>query len=244
MSAKVYIILGTPKSGRREILFDLIDGLVDKKGIINIYIHNEEMDFPNRSQLASLENTTIFGWENKLPEITSDLNEEDMLFIVTNGQKSPIGQLEMIKDWLEEHELELTRILSVIDCELLYKKDDLAPFFDALVYFSDHVFLNNRKDVPQKFIKELQEKFEKLRYPCQFELVKNNQAANPYEALENQPRRISHFFDPFEVEDMELDEENLPEGPFDIKAKDDKYMARKENGKRDISLPKIQDFLD
>lgn len=243
MSAKVYIILGTPGSDRREIIYDLIEGSSESNAKTDVYIHENEIGFPKRAEFAALKNTTIFSWDDNLPTNDSEYADEDRIFIITNGIESPIDQLEMIKKWLKRNDLALTRIISIINCSLLHKEEDLAPYYEALVHFSDYVLLNKRAGVPERFIKDLLDKFEKQKLPCRFELVKNNRVSNPYDVLENEARRISHFFDPFEVEDLEIDENNLPEGPFDIKPQDDKYMARHEKGERIINLPSVKDFI-
>jgi hypothetical protein len=58
-------------------------------------------------------------------------------------------------------------------------------------------------------------------------------------------RRITLIFDEDRdvFEEMEFDEDNLPDEPFDIKLKADKYFERDDRGNRCIQIPDIKAIL-
>jgi hypothetical protein len=68
--------------------------------------------------------------------------------------------------------------------------------------------------------------------------------ANPAEVIEGEPLRMSHIFDEIDaVDEMEFDEDNLPDEPFDLVRQPDKYFARDDYGRRLISVPDIAETL-
>lgn len=244
-SSKVYLILGTPKSGRREILGDLIEGSSEVDTTNNIIlVSSDESEGPCTEKLKKLPNTQVLEWDfpnNRLniPDFTASGNEN--IFLLLSTKTDLIDQIEAFKYWLDDHlAFSLARILSVIDCQVLYKNESLLPWFEAVVYFSDYVFLTHRENIPEKWISDFLKSFEKKSYPCLFEKLKNYKVANPDQVLEPEARRLSHIFDNIDaVDTMDFDEENLPEEPFQLIKKEDPYLERDDEGNRLIKLPSI-----
>lgn len=246
-STNVYFILGTPKSGRREILCDLIEGSSYSEETKNfILIASDESKSPRNERLQALSNTTILDWSFSdksliIPDLQASSN--DRVFVILSSRNDLIDQIEKIKYWLDTNpQFAIARILSVIDCQIPYKKEYLLAWFEAAIYFSDYVFLTHRENIPEKWISDFLKSFEKKSYPCLFEKVKNNKVANPDQVLEPEARRISHIFDNLDaVDTLDLDEENLPEEPFEIIKKLDPYLERDSDGNRMIIVPPISD---
>ena len=67
---------------------------------------------------------------------------------------------------------------------------------------------------------------------------------SPPAVIDGEPLRLSHIFDDIDaVDEMEFDEDNLPDEPFDLVRQVDKYFARDELGRRNILVPEIGDLL-
>jgi hypothetical protein len=62
--------------------------------------------------------------------------------------------------------------------------------------------------------------------------------------IDGEPLRLTHIFDDIDaVDEMEFDEDNLPDEPFDLVRQVDKYFSRDELGRRNILVPEIGDLL-
>lgn len=244
-SAKLYLVLGTPQSGRREMICDLIEGSSDFQNTNHIVLINKtEPTNPITKKLSTLPNTQLIEWEylnNHLQVPNFDICATDKVFFILSGKNDLIDQIEDFKIWLDKHpQLFLARVLSTIDCQLAQDNEDLLPWFEAVIYFSDYVFLTRREIVSEKWVNDFINSFEKQLYPCIFEKVKKYHLTNPDAVLNPQARRISQLFDNLDaIDTLEIDENNLPEEPFDLKIKEDPYLERDDDGKRIIKLPSI-----
>ena len=244
-SAKLYLVLGTPQSGRKEIIYDLIEGSSDFSNTNYwVLIHSTESTDSFTQKLQALSNSQVIIWDNlnrhfNIPDF--DAAPTDKIFLILSGHNDLIDQVEDFKNWLDKHpQFVLARVLSVIDCQLAQDNEELLPWFDAVVYFSDYVFLTRREIVSEKWVRDFIQSFEKQIYPCVFEKVKKYHVENPDTVLNPEARRISHLFDNLDaIETLEIDETNLPEEPFELKIKADPYLERGEDGKRIIKLPSI-----
>lgn len=244
----LYIILGTAQSGRREILYDLIEGSSDLEEVSKfVLICSNEPETPASEKLRNLPKTQVLEWdfsENRLNLPKLEALPGDSVFLILSSKADLIDQIEAVKYWLDgQSEFTLARILSVISCKVAYENEVLLPWFKAAVYFSDYILLTHREDVPDKWISDFVKSFAKENYPCIFERVKKNKVNNPDQVLEAEARRISHIFDNLEaVDTMEFDEDNLPEEPFELIKKIDPYLERDQEGNRIIKLPSISDY--
>ena len=168
------------------------------------------------------------------------------MFIVADGRRNPIDQIEEFKAWLAGRGAEVARVLCVVDCHLLEKHPKLFAWFEACIYFSDVVLLNHREGVPNKWVGDFRAKFEDKFYPCLFEHVKEGRVKNPALVLAPVARRMSHVFDEQEwiVADEEDDEEEAEDGDeVEMKLDEDPYLARRNGGRRVHEIPHIEDFL-
>lgn len=244
-SAKLYLVLGTSQSGRREIMYDLIEGSSDFQSTNHIVLINKaEPKNPITQKLEILANTQLIEWEylnNHLRVPHFNTSSKDKIFFILSSTEDLINQIEAFKIWLDKHpEFFLARVLSTIDCKLVQDNEGLLPWFEAVIYFSDYVFLTHREMVSEKWVKDFINSFEEQHYPCIFEKVKKTRVANPDTVLNPQARRISPLFDNLEaIDTLEIDEDNLPEEPFELKVKQDPYLERDQDGKRVIKLPSI-----
>ncbi len=87
--------------------------------------------------------------------------------------------------------------------------------------------------------------YEKDCHPALFEKTKKGRITNPDLVMMPVARRLSQVFDEDRdpLDEMEFDEDNLPDEPFDLQNKADPYFERDDRGGRCIRIPVIADFL-
>jgi hypothetical protein len=165
------------------------------------------------------------------------------VFIVTDGRRNPVDQIEGFRDWLRERGHEVALVVCVVNCQLAEKHTRLFAWFEACIYFSDVVLLNHREGVPNKWVGDFREKFHCKFYPCLFEFVKEGRVKNPSLVLAPVARRMSHVFDEQEwiVADEDADDES--EDDVEMKPEEDPYFERRNGGRRVHEIPNIADFL-
>lgn len=142
----------------------------------------------------------------------------------------------------------------------MYEREELIPWFDACVHFSDVVLMNRREDVPNKWFSDYEGRFRKECYPALFDIVKKGRVRNPAEILYPEPRRLSQAFDELseaaaeeELPDIEFIDEIVDETDVAAEAgfddDDDEsdeavepYFERRLSGDRVRRLPDIKKF--
>lgn len=257
-----YLILGTPGSGRRELLADMIAESFDPEELVACLLSEAETASPSDDRLGSLSHwkwTADHQIEASLPEGCTTV------FFVTNGLANPVDQLEAFRTWLKANDCELGRILCVVDSSLAYANPAALAWFDACIHFSDVILLAKRDGVPNKWMSDFIGRYEGQCYPCLFELVRKGRVKNPAAILDPQARRISLAFEEIEddssiisknaddfietSEDEELDDDQLDGGPSpededddDLPA-EDPYFLRKTGGARVRPIPDITQFF-
>lgn len=243
----VYLILGTRGAGRREVVADLIEGALGETDRPAVLLADDEAADEADARLPA---PTRWSWRDDT--IAAGLpREATQVFFVTSGRRNPVEQIEVFKAWLEAQGGELARVLCVVDCRLASKHPELLPWFEACVHFADVVLLNRREGVENKWVSGFLGHFQKLHYPCLFEMVKGGRVRNPALVLEPQARRMTHVFD--EEQDWiftdssgeEIDEQEESEGEEEVEAapEEEPYFVRDAAGRRLKKVPDIAKFL-
>lgn len=238
---QIYLIYGAQGAGRREALFDLIEGGVEPSTQVLYFQPEVDPPCPFDEQLDALENVSIVKWKLDGPKVTHGKISAapEKIFFIAPGDSDPADAAEALKTWSDHNNCEIVRILTVVHCGLLSEKPGAQAWYDACIHFSDMVLLNRREGVNNKWVKALEDRFSKERYPCRFVLVKKGRIANPIEALEPEARRLSLYFDELiPIEDDEFEDEEQPQD-----TKPDKYIERLESGHRAHPIPSIQKYL-
>jgi len=239
----VYLVLGAAGSGRREVLADLIEGGLGEGGRAAVLLSAAEWPDPVDSKFPAASRWKMED-ENR---IEADMpTEATHVFILFDGRKNPVDQIEAFKVWLGERGTEVARVICVVNCQLAEKNPRLFAWYEACIYFSDVVLLNQRDGVPNKWIGDFKGKFESKFYPCLFEFVRENRVKNPPLILAPVARRMSHVFDEQEwiSADADNDEEDMEDGEeTEMKPEEDPYLERRNGGRRVHEIPHIQDFL-
>lgn len=261
LSQLVYVILGAPGSGRREVLADLVsDGLVPAEERAHVYLPAGEAPRAEDEKIGAA-STSRMAWNAELQMLVADAppTEATHIFVVLDGQIDPVDQLEALKPWLAAHSLPVTRILTVVHCQLAEKHPALRPWFDACIHFSDVVLLNRREGVANKWLSDFRRRYEDQYLPCVFEFVKGGRVKNPAAILAPVARRLSQFFDPtdwdgIDLEGVEIGESEDEDGETtrsldkseldpDDQPPAEPWLERDAAGRRAHPLPDIRKFL-
>lgn len=246
-SPTVYFILGTPGSGRRAIVRDLIEnGLTTDEKAVVLLAEGETADAQD-DKLAALPNAEVRRWTWTAPDLPAmDLPAGATVFWLADGHACPIDQLEALKPWLESQGLELARVFAVVDCQLAEKNPILRQWFDGIIHFADVVFLTRREGLANKWLSDFIKHFKEQRFPCHFVQVKaKGDLPTPLVWLDPTARRVSQYFDEgesYEIEGLETDDEEDDEEDTGL-LPPEPYFIRQTSGRRDKELPDIRDFL-
>ncbi len=240
----LFIILGTPDSGRRDLVVQLLDGL---PGGARVYVSRSEKPAPADAALAALDEVEVLPWftDGVNLEIPEAEDSPDRVVFITEGSRNPVDQVEILSALAPRLGWRLVRIITVVDCRLAHAKPALTDWFKACIHFSDAVLLNRREGVPPSFDRDFLEPYQKDCAPALFEKTKKGRIPNPDLILLDETRRISQVFDEDRdpTDDMEFDEDNLPDQPFDLVNKADPYFERDDRGHRRLRIPDIGEHL-
>lgn len=252
---QVYFILGTPGSGRRALVRDLVEnGLGADEQAVVLLAESEAAD-PADAKLATLANAEVRRWTwtaSDFPRL--QLPAGATVFLLTDSLASPIDQLEALKPWLLAQGAELARVFTVVDCGLAERQPVLRQWFDACIHFSDVVFLTNRAAVGNKWLSDFLKHFKDERYPCHFVQVKaKGDLPTPLVWLDPSPRRVSQYFEEDYVDlsdvvietgdDEDEEGEAVEPGEDDGIIPPESYFVRQRSGRRERELPDIRDYL-
>lgn len=261
-SQLVYLILGAPGSGRREVLTDLIAGGLDPlHERAHVFLPAGEAAHPADTGLGAF-GVSRMGWDSEHHLLHADSPPADAthIFILIDGRVDPVDQIEALKPWLAAHSLPVARIFTVVHCQLAEKHSALVTWHDACVHFSDVVLLNRREGVANKWISEFRRRYDDQCLPCLFEFVKAGKVRNPGLLLNPVARRLSQYFDESEWDELDLDGVEIGESededgesirPLDKDAIDpddqppvDPWLERDAVGHRKQPVPDIRKYLE
>ena len=246
----VYFVLGTPGSGRRALVRDLAEnGLADEKVVV--LLAEGEVPSPVDERLAQLPNVEVRRWMWTAPEFPQvKLPADATVFLIADGRADMIDQLEALKPWLLIHGRELARIFCCVDCQLAEKHAVLSQWYDAIIRFSDVVFLANREGVANKWLSDFIARYKGEAFPTLFIQVKKGDLPNPALVLDLTPRRLTQYFEEDYVDLTDIvietdDDEDPPEegDEDDGLPEQEPYFVRQNSGRRDKELPDVREFL-
>jgi hypothetical protein len=250
--ASAYIVLGIAGSGRLEVLADLVANGTDGGDAVRVYFAADYDDAALANFLATVKALDatppqVRRWGVADGNVSLDSPEDApaTVFLVTDGRANPVDQMEILAALLPRLDWEVARVLTVVHCGLYASHAALTDWYKACAHFSDAVLLSRREGlenanaVTKKFI----DAHKAAHNPCLVELVKKGRVEHAAAVLLPEARRFSMIFDDTDgLDEMEFDEENLPEEPFDIKPGTDPYFERDDAGRRRLRLPDIAQF--
>jgi hypothetical protein len=236
----VYLILGATGSGRREIVADLIEGGLADGDHALVLLSADEPAGDCDQRLGTVARWTWADGRIESPEPGGATH----VFVVTDGRRNPVDQVEAFQKWLVAHGGELARIFCVVHCGLVAQHKELRAWVDACVHFADVVLLNRREGVANKWMSDFQARYAAQFLPCLFEPVKTGRVKNPALLLAPQARRMTHIFDEeptWEVTGAEGEAEEDEE--IEAQPEEDPYLQRRPGGRRVKEIPDIAKYL-
>ena len=251
----VYFILGTPGSGRRAILRDLVENGIGGEEKVIVLVAESEAASPADEALGALANVEMRRWQWTPPKFPGmEFPEGATIFLLADSHASPVDQLEALKPWLQAQGAELARIFTVADCGLAQQQPVLRQWFDACIHFSDVVFLTNRSGVANKWLSDFLRHFKDERFPCHFVQVKaKGDLPTPLVWLDPTARRVSQYFEEDYVDltdvvietgdDEDEEGEAVEPGEDDGIIAPEPYFVRQRSGRRDREVPDIREIL-
>ncbi|MGB0409622.1 MAG: hypothetical protein ACPG3X_03610 [Opitutales bacterium] len=237
----VYLVYGIPDSGRRELIFDLIESGIAEEEQVLYFRPGGEAVCRFDAQIDALQNVSVIHWElndGKVRHGKISATPEKIIFLAP-GTANPADAAEALKAWIEHNNCRIGRILTVVHCSFLHANEKAQPWFDACIHFSDIVLLNRRESIDNTWTRNFEAHYRKDCYPCRFELVKKGRVANPAAILVPEARRVSLYFD--ELVPIEEDAFEDEEQPDDLKP--DQYIERNESGQRRRPVIDLSKFL-
>ncbi len=255
MSSSVYFLLGTPGSGRRAIVRDLIENGLSPDEPAVVLLAETEAASPADERLGKLKNVEVRRWKWAEPGFpTLEVPAGATVFVIGDSRVSPVDQVEALKPWLAGEGLELARIFTVVDCQLAEKQPVLRQWFDACIHFSDVVFLGRREGVANKWLSDFIKHYTDEYFPCHFVQVKTKgDLPTPLVWLDPVARRVSQYFedDYVDLSDVviETGDDEAEEGEAVEPGEDDgiippePYFVRQRSGRREKEVPDIRDYL-
>jgi hypothetical protein len=237
----IYLILGAPGSGRREIVADLIAGGLGEGDRALVLLPEAEPACETDARLG-----TVLRWQWEEGRIEAPASGgATHVFWIADGRRNPVDQIEACLAWLPVSGGELARIVCVIDCGLAARHHEMLTWYDACVHFSDVVLLNRREGMNNKWMSDFQARYASQFFPCLFEFLKRGQVKNPAVVLDPQARRMSHVFD----EELNWEVSGTPkeeaEGDEEVEAHPevDPYLERLARGRRVKEIPDVAKYL-
>ena len=242
----VYIILGATGSGRREMLAGLVEAAAEGASARGVRVyHAQEEAFPaGENLLPPGVETRVWGVGGGHVFLDEPETAPEVVFMLGEGRASPVDQMEVLGALLPRLGWQVARVLTVVHCALLARHPELGAWFKACLHFSDVALLAQREGVPEAWMRAFAKAHKEACNPCALELVKRGRVENAARVLFPEARRLSMIFDDLDaLDEMEFDEENLPDEPFDLKRAPDPYFERTTSGVRCLQLPDINAFL-
>ncbi len=246
-----FLVLGTVGSGRLGTVYDIMEnGFVDGSFCAVFASKNEPVgEFDAKISDSSAGGLILYSQPEDVVKVLNgpDAKKFTDVIYVADSTRTLADEVEFFKSLCDAGLLKLSQVWGFMDCRLFdYGKDKVYPYFDAVAHFSDCVFLSNRADLPGKAVEALKERYEKMFHPHLYVYVKSGfKVDNPMEATIDEARRISMYFDNYDpVDELDIDEDDLPEEPFDLARKPDPYLERADNGMLLKPLPDVMKIKD
>ena len=249
MSVGAYLILSSAQSGRRGLCVDVCKNAFSESNV-KVFLSENENTSTDDEILGGFANVEVVKYasaDDAFEKLVSlDETSTDVVLYIANSTQNLADEIENFKSVVDTGKINLVRVWSIIDCkmyEMFGKK--VASFVEALSHFADCVMLSQRSGVANATVNEIVSHFNKQYKPHIIVYMdKFNRVANTFELTIDEARRISMLFDEYDpVDDLDLDEDNLPEEPFSLERKPDPYLEKYQNGQRKNPIPDVSEFV-
>ena len=109
----VYLVFGIPNSGRREVIFDLIEGGIPENEQIIYFRPQGEAACAYDEQIEALDNVRVVGWNLKDCKVTHgkiSAAPKKILFLAP-GLSDPSDCAEGLKSWSDHNNCQIARLI-------------------------------------------------------------------------------------------------------------------------------------
>lgn len=169
----------------------------------------------------------LFAGAGKMSVNTQWVHEADLY--VEHITADPREALEALPEKLVKHELELARIIAVVDAAEVEKRGELKPWLEMMAHFADVMLLKNTRQASPAWLGALKKSWKDrpmmvVDWP---EALKKNADAQKAAIAYPEARRLSQYFDadaqmevpvfeseeedPEQAREMEEDGEEIPQ---------------------------------
>ena len=242
-----YLVLGTVGSGRLGTVYDIMQNGFMDGSFTAVFASANEPKGEFDAKISDADSGGLITYADHSDVVNTlegaDAGKFTNVIYIADSSKPLSEEIEFFKSLCDKRILHLCRIWGFIDCELFSADWNFCePYFDAIAHFSDCVFLTNRSGLEPKQINAIKARYEKMCHPHLYIMVKNGfHVDNALEITIDEARRISMYFDDYDpVDELDLDEDNLPEEPFNLERKPDIYLQKDEGGKLLKPLPDLR----
>ncbi len=181
-------------------------------------------------------------------EFSEPLSEDSVNLLIYGLPEFPDHLVEALVGGFRAERFELGRIVTQVHSGWCAQVEDAPGWYDGCIHFSDLVLLDARHEVDDLWVREYQERYRKLRYPCLFDLVRKGLPKHPLWFFDSQPRRLSLVFDPDDLsglggQDYEIEGDD-PDEDEDPEASGDPFLRRNAAGERERKVRPLPFLLD
>ena len=249
MSLPLYLVLGSSSAGRRGVCLDTINRALNDDDFCTVFVSESEKPSESDKRIASSQHGGFVRYKDAKDafEKLQSLDESQIshVFFLVDSTRNLADAIEEAKDLIDGKKIRLAAIWGVLDCGMLARfPEQCQTFADALSHFSDALLLSRRDGLSNRQVADIKARYEKQCKPHHYFYVDSDlKVDKPIELMIEEARRISVIFDDFDpIDDLDIDENNLPEEPFDLERKPDPYLERQSNGARVRPIPDVREF--
>ncbi len=246
MAINTYIFIGSPENSRASVAAECVKNSLPESAKVLVLAH--KTDTFDESLFAGT-NAEVFRYETH-EDVRGFLLENqnaDCALIIANPLCNLADELEFYKDLNDIKTVRVVRIFGFVNCKLYTENPKLCEnYFDAVSHFSDCVLLDKTFEAKNTEVEKLKKRYKKMCLPHEvFTLNKNGLCKMPDVLLIDEARRLTFAFDDYDpIDEIELDEDTLPDEPFDIQCKQDEYFKRLDNNLRAKPIDDIFDIIE
>ncbi|MBC2604179.1 hypothetical protein [Puniceicoccus vermicola] len=242
------LLLSGPNPDRWKLVRETVSHALPKDEGLTIFVSADELE--EAREAFATDRYTVAEWtiSDGAMEFSEPLSEEEGNLLIYGRPDFPDDLMDALISGFRAEHFEMGRIVTHVHCGWCEKTEEAKAWFEGCIHFSDLVLLDARHEVEDAWVRDFQEKYRKLRYPCHFDLVRKNLPKHPQWFFDSQPRRLSLVFDPddlsglggeeYEIEGDPPDEEDDPE------AAGDPYLRRNAAGERERKVRPLPFALD
>lgn len=245
MAIPAYFILSTAFSGRRGLCVDVCKNALSNCSV-GVFISTSELSSDSDNELEKLENVKVVRYssvEDSLEKLS--VCGCEIVIYISDSSKNLADEVEAFKMLIDSGKISLARIWAIVDCKMneMFTKE-CSGYIEALSHFADCLLLSQRSGVSNASVNELVARFKKQCKPHLLVYMdKHNSVANPIELTIEETRRISMLFDEYDPEDeLDIDDDNLPEEPFSLERKPEPYLEKLQNGHRKNPIVDVSEY--